>query len=152
MGAGVTAGPSGASSDGGARPAAGSVAQEAALLLEALRGLAARPDGNGDGDGPANPADPSDPADFTAPAGETPGRTLPGHAAACGYCPLCRMIAALGITRPEVIAHLADAGTSVLAALRASLGPDPATGGSPAGTGPAPGRPSRPPVQRIDIT
>ncbi|MGF7235507.1 MAG: hypothetical protein ACQSGP_11215 [Frankia sp.] len=162
---------------GGSR-AAGSVAQEAALLLEALRGLAAQhdptssapasADGAASADGEAaggtdrspDPAawETAGPAGGSGPppgaTGERPARTLSGHAAACGYCPFCRLVAALGITRPDVIAHLSDAGTSILAALRASLGPDPATGGPPDGSGSAPaaGRPPRPTVQRIDIT
>ena len=42
-------------------------------------------------------------------------------AAECQLCPVCRLISLMRGTRPEVFEHLADATTSMLAALRAAI-------------------------------
>jgi hypothetical protein len=59
----------------------------------------------------------------------------------CRSCPVCRLISVLRGDRPEVTEKLAEAGTALLAALRAALGP--------VATGTAPEPAAR--VQRIDL-
>lgn len=52
-------------------------------------------------------------------AGGAGGLGLATGAAECQLCPLCRLLAVLRGTRPEVFGHLTDAATALLAALRA---------------------------------
>jgi len=87
---------------GGSSGPYGPLAAEAARLVQALQGWAAtgRPEATGSqpeglGDGPAH-----------VPGGD------------CRICPLCQLAAMLRETRPEVYAHLAVAGESLLAAVR----------------------------------
>jgi hypothetical protein len=57
----------------------------------------------------------------------------------CTACPVCQAIGAVRHVRPETVAHLLDAGASLVAALRSAVAPEPAepqTGGH---------------VQRIDL-
>ena len=49
------------------------------------------------------------------------GSAQPGVAGECRYCPICRVLAALRGPRSEVMEYLVEAGTSLLAALRAAI-------------------------------
>ena len=69
------------------------------------------------------------------------GSAQPGHAGECRYCPICRILATLRGPRSEVMDHLVEAGSSLLAALRAAIDSHER---SWAGAPPAP-------VQHIDI-
>lgn len=73
---------------------------------------------------------------------------------ACGVCPICLGIRALGSARPELVAHLAEAARQVSLAVRTVLD-GPGDDGQAAAAGP---RPPRPPhragderLQRIDL-
>lgn len=50
---------------------------------------------------------------------------MPEHlatgAAECHFCPLCKVIAGLRDSRPDLLEHLADAAGSLLAALRTAV-------------------------------
>lgn len=70
----------------------GPVAEEAAKLVEALSEWARG-----------------------AAGGELPLATGSGE---CSLCPICQMLSVLRRTKPETFAHLADASTSLVAALR----------------------------------
>ena len=48
-----------------------------------------------------------------------------GHGSTCGICPICQGIALLRGARPEVVEHLSDAVTSLVAAMAALLPTDP---------------------------
>ena len=96
----------------------GGVGEEAARLLEAVQDWARRtagssdpgpPDGAEDADGAARPGSVGNPA-WTGRIGT--------DALECQLCPLCRLIAVVRHTRPEVVEHLADATSSLAAALR----------------------------------
>lgn len=110
----------------------GSLATEAALLLDAIAGRleSLRP---GDGLGATAPEE-------VPAAGACPqcGHD-PSAASACTACPLCRLIAVLRGERPETTARLVDGALTVVRALRALVpGPEgtvsPTTGpGSAAG-------------------
>ncbi|HWB66537.1 MAG TPA: DUF5304 family protein [Mycobacteriales bacterium] len=51
--------------------------------------------------------------------GATSGLNLPiGDAAECRLCPFCQLLAVLRRTQPETFGHLADASSSLIAALR----------------------------------
>ena len=106
----------------GARPQAGTVAEEAAKLAEALQGWAGTQAG--------------------APAAGLLG-ALDGHIATggaeCRLCPLCRLIALAREAGPEVFDHLSDAAVSFLQAAR-SLAEAYRDAGRPAGG-----------VERIDL-
>jgi hypothetical protein len=65
-------------------------------------------------------------------------------AAECVACPLCAGLAALRHARPEAVEHLVKAGTELLLAARAMLGP-PAPGGRDAP------RPAGTRMRRIDV-
>jgi Family of unknown function (DUF5304) len=54
-------------------------------------------------------------------AGASAGEHLATGSADCQLCPVCQLIGALRGTRPEVVAHLADAAGSILAAVRAAV-------------------------------
>lgn len=104
----------------------GSLATEAALLLDAIAGRleSFRPG-----------ADPD-----AAGAGEIAGRELcpqcghdPSAAATCTACPLCRLIAVLRGERPETTARLVDGALTVVRALRALVPGPEGTAGGPAG-------------------
>ena len=59
-------------------------------------------------------------------AREDLGAHLATGAPECRYCPLCTAIAVLRGDRPEVTAKLAEAGTALMAALRAAFDTHPA--------------------------
>ena len=99
----------------------GGVGEEAARLLEAVQDWVRQTAGSGDSDG-------------TGATGGTAGSSGPGQAAdppwlgrissdalECQLCPLCRLIAVVRNTRPEVVEHLADATASLAAAIRELL-------------------------------
>lgn len=74
-----------------------------------------------------------------------------GTASECKVCPLCQAIAMMKTARPEVLAHLTEAGLALVSAVRAATegadgAPHPGSGGGPAEY------PTRPSVQRIDVT
>jgi hypothetical protein len=74
-----------------------------------------------------------------------------GSASECKVCPLCQAIALVNGLKPEVVGHLTEAGTQLLAALRAATD-KPATEG-PAETAERSWAGSdRPPVQHISVT
>jgi hypothetical protein len=82
---------------------AGSFAEESARLMGAFREWAAR------GQAAVN--------DVAAHGGSTEA----GHSAECTYCPVCQGMALLRGAKPEVVEHLADAFTSLAAAVSAFL-------------------------------
>ncbi|SNQ46766.1 conserved exported hypothetical protein [Frankia canadensis] len=150
----------------------GPLAVEAALLLDALRGLAtaaAADPAAASAASAANPASAADPAGGPDPAGVAAdpaaadsatraARGCAGEERPCTSCPLCRLMAALSADRSEVMRHLVAAGESLVAAFRAAV--EAATVEVPQGRGPRPpGAPGprttpapRPRVQRIDVT
>lgn len=81
-------------SEGPARP--GSAADEASKLFEAVQEWAHR-------------------------AGSGAGEHIATGSPDCQLCPVCQLIGALRGTRPDVVAHLAAAAGSVLAAVRAAV-------------------------------
>jgi hypothetical protein len=136
----------------------GSAAEEAARLVESLQGWFGVP----------VPVASAEPVDERERGGadrtdrDTGGAADPeihedsaaGHGPACRACPLCRGIAAVQQSHPEVLTHLAGAAQHLVAALR-SLAAEPAraaagtaSGDRPASDGPV-GRPSR--AVRIDV-
>lgn len=138
--------PTGAGSDqstthdadaGGADEAVGTLAEEAARLVDALRDL-----GRDQG---ASFADQAEALTSWAAEGL---HDLDAHVATgaeeCRYCPVCRAIAFARATSPEVRAHLADAASSLVQAAAHLLAPptppDPASPGDPASRGDETGR------------
>ncbi len=125
----------------------GGVGEEAARLLEAVQDWARRTAGSGDADPGADPGADAEPdAEHDADsdgacgaggperAGSAENTTRSGtggdprwsgrissDALECQLCPLCRLIAIVRGTRPEVIEHLADAVSSLAAAIRELL-------------------------------
>lgn len=77
-------------------PRPGSAAEEATRLFEAVQEWAHR-------------------------AGSGANEHIATGSAECQLCPVCQLIAALRGTRPDVVAHLAAAAGSVLAAVRAAV-------------------------------
>ena len=154
----------------------GSAAEEAARLVESLQGWfgvpvpvasaesAAECERGGADRTDRDTGDAGDPEIHEEP--EIHEDSVAGHGAACRACPLCRGIAAVQQSHPEVLTHLAGAAQHLGAALRslaaeparAAAGPAsgdrtasgerPASGDRPASEGP-PGRPSR--AVRIDV-
>ena len=89
-----------AGGDGGAG-SVGSAADEARRLFEAVQQWAHRTSGG---------------------AGEhLGGWSIATGSPQCQLCPVCQLIGAVRGTHPEVVAHLADAAGSLLAALRAGM-------------------------------
>jgi hypothetical protein len=94
------------------------------------------------------------------PAGRSGEQAHAGHIATgapeCAWCPVCRLIGVVRGDHPEVTERLVDAGTAVLAALRALLD---ATAGTGHPTGQPTGQPTEQPteperrtgVQKIDL-
>lgn len=97
----------------------GSVAEEAAKLLDALQDWAAR-EGAGGGVGSA-----ARDAGASAAGGlGSAARLLGEHVATgedCTYCPVCRVIRTFRQTSPEVREHLGVAASALLQALTAAL-------------------------------
>jgi hypothetical protein len=89
---------------------AGSVAEEAAKLLQALQGWAKESG--------------SDYAGATGAAAQklaSINEHIATGAADCKYCPVCQALALLRRTSPEVKAHLADAASSLLQAAAGAM-------------------------------
>ncbi len=106
----------------------GSVADEAARLLESLRRAAAdaAPDGSGASDA-SDESDESDPTGATRePSADDPGpQGGPGDGPGCSdpfcqWCPLCRTSAVVRSLSPQTLSRLADL-AGVAAALLADL-------------------------------
>jgi hypothetical protein len=99
----------------------GSFAEESARLLEAFQTWSAK-----------GRAAASDASQNTA-----------GHSPDCGVCPICQGMAVLRGAKPEVVDHLADALTSLAAAVSALL--------PSGGTGPSERRTAEP-AEHIDVS
>jgi hypothetical protein len=89
------------------RDPVGSVAEEAAKLLGALSGWAKE---HGDG---------------LASFGEEVNEHLATGAPECTWCPVCRTLAAVRQTSPEVRAHLTSAATSLMLAVSGMMATHP---------------------------
>lgn len=83
--------------------------------------------------------------------GETPPAGGEGD---CHLCPICRGLAAVRSARPDVVAHLAEASASLLAALASAIEPHRHPGAAPPAPGPrGEGPPPSPPAfERIEVT
>jgi len=150
------------------QPGSGTVAEEAARLIDALASMARSsagpgPDASPDAGGPAQ-----EPASTGAPdASRRPdhrdapadgacsacGGERDGTPVACKLCPLCQGIALLRSVRPETVDRLADFASAVAASLRDVATQARASGRASAAT-PASGRPSdggRATVQDIHV-
>ncbi len=109
--------------------AVGSVAEEAARLIDSLRRQVA---GSGTQEGAADtgPAEPdaAEP-DAAGGAGHRHAHVRMGEADSCTYCPVCRTVVLLRQTSPETLDRLADLARGVatlltdLAATRTADGP-----------------------------
>jgi hypothetical protein len=99
------------------RPEVGSLAEEATKLFAALSGWVEehRPDAEAWGD-------------QVSALGHDLHEHLAVGAPECAYCPVCQLVRAARNTSPEVKAHLAAAGGSLLQALAGMLDPKPAGG------------------------
>lgn len=145
------------------RPPVGSVAEEAARLLDALggwaatAGYAAPPGGTAEASGDQA----NEPADQGAAPEEHDAGHCPtcgadrrtGEAVACQLCPVCQGIALLRSVRPETVDRLADLAAAVAQSLRemAEHRRHSGAGGgdaAPRHTQPARGRPR---VQDIEV-
>lgn len=99
--------------EGGGKDQVGSVAEEAAKLLQALQGWARE-------SGAERPG-----AAAAAAAGAAGAfKDINEHLATgedCRYCPVCRVIALVRETSPEVKGHLASAATSLMQAAATAM-------------------------------
>ena len=151
------------------QPAIGTVAEEAARLIEAMATMARSsssrspsPSSSPYAGGPAAEAAPPGAPHATRPA-EHPeagpaalcsacGGASDGTPVACRLCPLCQGIALLRSVRPETVDRLADLASAVAASLRDLATQSRASGPTPSTAGPASGRPSdRTTVQDIPV-
>ena len=87
----------------------GSVADEAAKLLESLRRSAETPGADADAHGPGAPHEGEDPA--SASEREHPAPASGAHDPFCTWCPLCRTAEVMRSLSPETITRLADLAT-----------------------------------------
>lgn len=152
------------------QPAIGTVAEEAARLIEAMatmaRSSSSRSEGpspyaGGPAQEPVPPAAPhaagtaDDPeAAPSAGACSACGGERDGTPVACRLCPLCQGIALLRSVRPETVDRLADLASAVAASLRDVATQSRASGSTPSTARPASGRPSdggRATVQDIPV-
>jgi hypothetical protein len=154
------------------QPASGTVAEEAARLIEALASMARL--------SAAPSPDPSpDPRRYAGGPAEEPGRTgapeashapdprdyapevacsacggqRDGTPVACRLCPLCQGIALLRSVRPETVDRFADFASAVAASLR-DVATQARASGRASAAEPASGKPSegrRPTVQDIQV-
>lgn len=97
----------------GAEPV-GSLAEEAERLAEAVQQWARRQSAGGS---PLRPESPGCGHDRERGWSER----IAAEAPECQICPVCQVVSLLRGTRPEVVEHLADAATSVAAALQELL-------------------------------
>jgi len=116
--------------------AIGTVAQEAARLIEDMATMARSSSGRSDDPGPFGGGPAQEPASAEARHAERPAEDpeaadepAPGVCSACGgervdtavtcrLCPLCRGVALLRSVRPETVDLLADLAVSIAASLR----------------------------------
>jgi hypothetical protein len=99
----------------------GTVAEEAAKLLEAL-GAWARGAAGGSGSGSARAGwSPEDLQGTLGQFAEHAGAAISDGSPACRLCPVCQLIAVLRHARPETFAHLLDASAALTAAARSLL-------------------------------
>lgn len=133
----------------------GSVADEAARLLESLRRSAETANANTDASGPEGPREGEHPA--SASEGEHPASGPGAHDPFCTWCPLCRTAEVVRSLSPETITRLADLATlaaTVLAdfaSTRTPSDPSDAGGAGPERRPAARPSPSRPiPVRDAD--
>ena len=87
----------------------GSVADEAAKLLESLRRSAETPGADADAHGPGAPHEGEDPASASEREHRAPGSGA--HDPFCTWCPLCRTAEVMRSLSPETITRLADLAT-----------------------------------------
>lgn len=138
----------------------GTVADEAARLLESLRSMTAEQDTAG-GEDTFEQSHRGDGTESPGPDRAPGGAPDPGHDPVCQWCPLCRGAAVVRSLSPETLARLADLAVlaaGVLADLSARQGPT-ASGTSGAGGDagergsrrPAPSPPKSRPVPVVDI-
>jgi len=149
------------------RSANGTVAEEAALLIEAMASMA-RPTGDaGQGpspypDGPAQEPfpgaqdaspDPDDRHGSTHGVCSACGGERDSTPVACKLCPVCQGIALIRSVRPETVDRLADFASALATMLRdvasQSRGSAPGSGDGPSTENPA--GPRRAPVQDIQV-
>ena len=126
----------------------GSAAEEAARLVDSFQGwFGARAGSAPDARPREAPVGPEEPTPDAGPQA-APGRPEePAHGPACRACPVCRGLAYVRQTHPEVVEHLATAAQHVAEALRA-LAADAAErpeATEPRSERPAPAEPDRPP-------
>ena len=151
-----------------AQPPNGTVAQEAARLIEAMASMARSSAGPSQESSPYAGGPAQDRGSSGAPdastrsdKGSAPsdgacsacGGERDGTPAACRLCPLCQGIALLRSVRPETVDRLADFASAVAASLRDLATQSRASGRAPA-DGSAPGGPSdrsRATVQDIQV-
>ena len=123
-------------------PVVGSVAEEAARLLEALGGWASTTQdayaARAAADAAGAPADASE-AHTQSRCESCGAENGAGQAVVCGLCPLCQGIGLLRSVRPETVDRLADLAGAMATALRDlaahhagshASGPQPPSGGS----------------------
>jgi hypothetical protein len=121
----------------------GSVADEAAKLLESLRRSAESETPRADPAGHAPDAASATEHPASEPGDEHPASEPGAHDPFCTWCPLCRTAEVVRSLSPETITRLAD-----LATLAATVLADLASSRTPADTSDAGARPSRRPAPR----
>ena len=113
------------------RPAVGTVAQEAARLLDALGGWASTTQAGyaaAAGRGRTSPDDAGPDRDHDAGGGQAPrceacgAANGVGQAVTCQLCPVCQGIGLLRSVRPETVDRLADLAGALAATLRDMAG------------------------------
>ncbi|KRF25214.1 hypothetical protein [Phycicoccus sp. Soil803] len=145
------------------RPAVGTVAEEAARLLDALGGWATSAQagyaaGPGhaasgtDGSGTEEPGTHAGGADSTTPRCSSCGAPSGvGQAVACQLCPVCQGIGLLRSVRPETVDRLADLAGALAATLRDIAGQRRADTGSSGSASPRRSQPHSSRVQDIAV-
>lgn len=146
------------------RPAVGTVAEEAARLLDALggwagstqTGYAARPAhgaASPDEDGPEEEDSPPPAGGHESRCSSCGAENGVGQAVTCQLCPVCQGIGLLRSVRPETVDRLADLAGALAATLRdiasqrrddGGAGTDASGDGSPGGGSPSSRRSTRP--------
>jgi len=151
------------------QPSNGTVAEEAALLIDAMSSMARSSVGPRQNSSPYAGEPPQDPEPAGGPAASPPpehkdapsdgtcsacGGERGGAPVACRLCPICQGIALLRSVRPETVDRLADFASAVAASLRdmatqaRASAPTPSTARAASGRPPEGGRNS---VQDIPV-
>ena len=151
------------------QPANGTVAEEAARLIEAMASMARSSAGPSQDSNPYAGGPAQEPGSSGTPdaSGRADNREAPldgacracggerdGTPLACRLCPLCQGIALLRSVRPETVDRLADFASAVAASLRDVATQSRASGPTPSTARPASGTPSgggRATVQDIHV-